>query len=319
MARTGSNPEVIDRLAALGDVIRLRALRLLEREELSVGELASVLQLPQSTVSRHLKILLDGGWLAKRTVGPAGFYRLLLDDLPDADRQLWLVVRAQMGPGPALDEDLRRLESVLAERKTDSAAFFGRIAGAWDEIRSELFGDRFTLHAMMGLLDPSWTIADLGCGTGNVAELACPWVEGVVAVDASETMLEAARRRLDEPPNLEFRAGPLERLPLADASVDAAVCVLVLHHLEDPAAAIREMARVLRTERGGGVALVVDMFEHARDEYARTMGHRHLGFGAGTIERMFTDAGFERVTQRALAGQASARGPGLFAATGRLG
>ena len=84
-------------LAALGDLARLRILRLLETTELSVGELAKVLQLPQSTVSRHLKLLHDGGWIMKRTEGTASLYRMDDESLsPDAGK-LWRVARSQLG------------------------------------------------------------------------------------------------------------------------------------------------------------------------------------------------------------------------------
>src|SRR6516164_7766546 len=82
MKRADTNPDlVIERLAALGDMTRLRILRLLETEALSVGEVAKVVQLPQSTVSRHLKVLADATWVIRRNEGTATFYRLLLDDL----------------------------------------------------------------------------------------------------------------------------------------------------------------------------------------------------------------------------------------------
>ena len=51
-------------------------LRLLDREELAVGELASALQLPQSTMSRHLKALFEAGIIGKRAEGTATLYRL---------------------------------------------------------------------------------------------------------------------------------------------------------------------------------------------------------------------------------------------------
>ena len=53
----------------LADPTRLRLLRLLERHELGVGELCEVLQIPQSTVSRHLKVLTDQEWTRCRRRG----------------------------------------------------------------------------------------------------------------------------------------------------------------------------------------------------------------------------------------------------------
>src|SRR5882757_212051 len=79
----------------LADEARLRLLRLLERHELSVAELCEVVQLPQSTVSRHLKVLAEGRWVNNRSQGTTHLYRLVLDELDPTPRALWLLAREQ--------------------------------------------------------------------------------------------------------------------------------------------------------------------------------------------------------------------------------
>jgi SAM-dependent methyltransferase len=307
---------VVERLTLLAEPTRLRMLRLLQSDELSVGEIAKVIQSPQSTVSRHLKLLSDGGWLERRTEGPAALYRLVLDNLAPETRRLWATVRDQLGQTPEFAEDRRRLAAVLDERNEHGV--IGRLAGEWDGIRSQLFGREFTPMGMMGLLRPEWEVADLGCGTGNAAELVAGWVDRVIAIDRAESMLERARARLRAHRNIEFRAGDLSDLPIESASLDAVVCVLVLHHLADPALALHEMARVLRTGRGGGVALVIDMLEHDRAEYRQTMGHLHQGFSEADACGMLEAAGFASVAVAPLRSESDAKGPGLFAARGWL-
>ncbi len=320
MARQVNGNALTDRLGALSDPTRLRMLRLLEMQELSVGEVASVFQLPQSTVSRHLSTLGKAGWLVKRQFGTATYHSLTLDDLDDEARAVWIVVRAQIERSDETDEDDRRLAGVLAERKTDSLSFFGRVGGEWDAIRNELFGERITALGLLSLVDPGWTVADIGCGTGNAAELLAGCVERVIAIDQSETMLEAASKRIGARAagGVEFKRGSLESLPLDDGSVDAACCFLVLHHVEEPAVALREISRTLRGDRGGGVALVIDMNRHDRHEYRREMGHKHLGFSHEQIETMFEEAGDGRPLIRDLPGEPDAKGPGLFAAAARF-
>ena len=314
--RPSKTQELTAHLATLSDPVRLRLMRVLEREELSVGEVARVVQLPQSTVSRHLKLLTDDGWLASRSEGTSTLYRLTSDDLDLSQRPLWTAVREQLAAteSPDLAEDLRRISAVLADRRTDTKAFFGRVAGEWDAVRGELFGDSVTLRALLNLLPADWVVADLGCGTGNAAEVLSPCVKRVIAVDQSEPMLQAARKRLTGTENVEFVQGELERLPISDASVDAAVCVLVLHHIERPEKACAEMARILRP---GGVAMIVDMIEHDRVAYRHSMGHRWLGFGVPDIFRMFTSAGLVRPRFSVLSSTSEAKGPGLFACTAR--
>lgn len=320
MARSATTTLVTDRLSALSDMVRLRMLRLLETQELSVGEVASVFQLPQSTVSRHLSTLGKAGWLLKRQFGTATYYSLTLDDLDESGRAVWVVVRAQIERSAETDEDDRRLAGVLADRKTDSLSFFGRVGGEWDAIRNELFGERITALGLLSLVHPDWTVADIGCGTGNAAELLAGCVGHVIAIDQSETMLDAARKRIGAKGagSVEFQRGSMESLPLANQSVDAACCFLVLHHVDEPADALREIARTLRSDKGGGVALVIDMSRHDRHEYRREMGHKHLGFTHDEIETMFVDAGFVAPLIRDLPGESDAKGPGLFAAAARL-
>lgn len=307
-------PPLTERLAALSEQIRLRLLRLLERDELSVGEVAKVVQLPQSTVSRHLKLLADAGWLMRRAEGTASYYRLLHDDLPAESRELWNTVRRQFADSAQLREDDRRLDSVLAERSADSMAFFGRVAGEWDAIRVDLFGPDFTPRALLGLIPHEWTVADLGCGTGNIAELLAPLVRHVIAVDQSAPMIKAAKKRLRGHKNVEFVRGDLLALPQEDASVDAATCALVLHHLDDPAGALAEMRRIVRP---GGTALIIDMQEHDRTVYRATMGHKRLGFSEEEIDSLLEDAGFESRRVIPMPDSAEGKGPGLFIATGR--
>jgi len=310
-----SSAAVAARLACLADELHLRMLRVLEREELTVGEVAAVFQLPQSTVSRRLKHLAEAGWLQRRAAGPATLYSLSLDDLAPACRELWLASRAQLGgQDGALVEDDRRLEAVLAQRQEDSLAFFGRVAGEWDKIRAELFGKDFTAPALLALLDPSWTVADVGCGTGNVASLLAPHVARVIAVDSSEVMLSAVRKRLDGVGNIEIRQGSLEALPLEDASVDAVVCALVLHHLEAPERGLRQCARCLKP---GGVLLVLDMVEHDHAEYRRTMGHKRLGFSDEETTALLLGAGLAEPRIAHLPSAPGAQGPSLFVATAR--
>lgn len=313
MKRSAVNTSLSDRLAALSEPIRLRIARLVERQELSVGEVAKVVQLPQSTVSRHLKVLSAAELVQKRAEGTATMYRLSVDDLSPDARALWMPIREQMASDRSLAEDDRRLEGVLAERRTDSLSFFGRVGGEWDKVRAELFGETFTAPALLALLPRDWVVADVGCGTGNAAELLAAHVREVIAIDQSATMLDAAKRRVGTRKNVRFIQGPLEALPLPDAGVDAAVCVLVLHHVNDPVDAMGELARVVRP---GGTVLIADMFEHDRAIYRQTMGHLHLGFSASQVRRLMEDAGLERVNVSALQSEPDARGPGLFVATG---
>jgi ArsR family transcriptional regulator len=304
---------IYDDLAALGDATRSRVLLALERQELTVSELCSVLQLPQSTVSRHLKTLSDSGWTASRRDGTSRYYTLALNGNGSHARKLWSLVRDQIAGTPAAAHDARRLAAVLTRRRSRSQAFFATSAGQWDRLRDELFGSGLSSQAIASLLDPDWIVGDLGCGTGQMTMALAPFVKRVIAVDGSGEMLQAARRRLQGLENVELRRGDLESLPIDDVALDAAVIALVLHHVPDPARVVAEGARVLKP---GGRVLVVDMLPHDREELRRQMGHVWLGFAEDQVTRWLEAAGFTRTRVVALAPLPQAKGPGLFVASG---
>src|SRR5437870_1288383 len=164
-------PAVVDRLTVLSDAIRVRMLAVLEGRELTVSELCDVVQLPQSTVSRHLKTLAEGDWVTSRRDGTRRLYTLPLDDVESSARRLWQVVREQASSSATLAHDERRLKQVLTRRRTQSEAFFSSSAGQWDRLREDLFGPTSHLRALLGLLDPYLVIGELGCGTGTVRYL----------------------------------------------------------------------------------------------------------------------------------------------------
>jgi ubiquinone/menaquinone biosynthesis C-methylase UbiE len=310
----GRAPAILDHLASLADTTRSRILLLLDRHELTVSELCGIVQLPQSTVSRHLKALADSGWVAARAEGTSNLYTMTREDLDPSARRLWLLVREQVGSSAAAAQDQRRLQAALAERRTKSQEFFSSSAGQWDRVRDELFGERFHLAALAALAESTWTVGDLGCGTGQVSAALAPFVEKVIAVDASAAMLQAAKKRLSSFDNVDLRRGELEALPIDDARLDAATLMLVLHHVPEPQRALADIARVLKP---GGRAIVVDMLPHDRENYRQQMGHVWLGFSDEHVGRLFQESGFAEIRVVALPPDARSKGPGLFVATGR--
>jgi ArsR family transcriptional regulator len=305
---------IFDDLSTLADPTRGRLLYALETRELTVSELAAALQLPQSTVSRHLKVLGDGGWVAARAEGTSRLYRMEREELAPAAGRLWDAVRESLGQQPIARHDAVRLRAVMARRRKASEEFFTTAAGRWDALRSELFGERTELVALPGLIDDSLVVGDLGCGTGAVSEVLAPFVERVIGVDGSRAMLAAARKRLADRGNVELRHGELEQLPLADGELGAALLVLALHHAPEPSAVLAEAARAIAP---GGRLVVVDMLPHDREAYRKEMGHVWLGFSEKQLGGWLDAAGFTGMRFSTLPADPEARGPTLFAATAR--
>ncbi len=302
-------------MESLADPTRLRLLCLLERHELGVTELCDVLQMPQSTVSRHLKVLADQGWLRSRAQRTNNLYRMDLEAAEAGARRLWDVAREQVEGWATASQDALRLEQVLA-RRPPADDFFSGAAGRWDRLREDLYGRSFGEQAFLALLSPEWVVADLACGTGSAAAAMAPHVRRVIGVDQSAAMLKAARRRTAGVRNVELRRGSLEALPLDSVSCDAALLLLALTYVEDPTLALREAARILRS---GGRLAVVDLLRHDREEFRRDMGQLRLGFETDEMKRLLERAGLGGVAARTLAPDADAKGPALLLAVGTRG
>lgn len=299
-------------MSSLADATRLRLLTLLVEQELGVSDLCDVVQLPQSTVSRHLKILADEGWAISRRQGTTNLYQVVLDELEEPQRELWLITRGQSSDWATLQQDHLRLQQLVLNKQKDAGAFFADAAQDWDGIRYELYGHLFSQQAMLGLIPSDWTVADLGCGSAKLARELSPFVQRVIGVDSSPAMLAAAQQQITDFDNIELLEGSLTRLPIDDAGINATLCVIVLSYIDDAQAAITEMARVLRP---GGRAVVVDLLAHNRDPFRRQMGMVHSGFTMETLSGMFTDAGLTDPRCRPLPPSPEATGPALLLAT----
>jgi ArsR family transcriptional regulator len=307
-----ASPPIFDQLNALSDPTRTRILALLEPSELTVTELSTVLQIPQPTVSRHLKTLAAEGWVEARADGRNRHYRLA-PRLDEAARELWRIVREEIGGEGGFSVDAERARGVLEQRRLRSAQFFANAAERWDEMRANLFGSAAGLAPLLGLVRPDWTVADLGVGTGALSETLSPFAGRVIGVDRSEQMLAAAAHRLGGRTNVDLRRGELESLPIRDGEVDLAILALVLHYVVDPLVVLREVRRVTKS---GGHLILVDMRRHEGGAWdTEEMGHVWPGFEAGRIETWLSDAGFARARVVPLPPDPHAAGPLLFLAS----
>lgn len=314
MSHDGSNPRnsrpLGPDLELLADSTRVRMLALLEHEELSVGELARALSVPQPTISRHLKQLAQDEWVTRRSVGPTAYLRLAT---PNEQRlALWTLVKNDPSRARELEQDKERVALVVAERN-DGRTFFGRIADGWDQLRDQLFGRRFLVPALAALLPRDLSLVDLGCGTGDFLSHVAPAIDQgrLIGVDREPSMLEIAKKRLANHPQVEFVEGALEEVPLPAASTDLATLILVLHHLPEPAAVLAEARRILKPS---GRLVVVDMLPHDNTSW-RALGHLHQGFSRDDLAGFASPHRLTLDRFQPLVADLDAQGPPLFIAT----
>lgn len=171
----------------------------------------------------------------------------------------------------------------------NSLAYFQRVAGDWDAMRAEFFPERLRDEALRAAgVFAGARAADVGAGTGFVTEALLAAGCEVLAVDQSQAMLERLAAKFGPEARLRTLAGADGALPLAPGTLDFVFANMYLHHVEDPAAAIAEMARALAP---GGALVVTDLDEH-RFEFLRVEQHdRWMGFDRRDVERWFRAAG----------------------------
>ena len=266
--------------------------RLVEREELRVGELSAALDMSQSRVSNHLRVLRESGLLDERHAGTSTHLRLERATADALLGRLWAALRAELVTLPEYEADRLRLEGVLAERRARQGDFFDRLAGEWDTVAGSFATGQARLCLATQLLSRRLCVADLGCGTGSLGVSLLGLVGRLISVDNSSGMLLEAQRRLEplaRGTRLEFRQGSFDALPLAAGEVDAALCGMVLHHLEDLDQALGEVLRVLRP---GGTLAILELEPH-REEWMRSaQGDRHLGLAPNDVLAALTRGGF---------------------------
>jgi SAM-dependent methyltransferase len=281
----------LDRFKALADETRLELLAALQGDELSVGELAEVVQASQPGVSRHLQALGKAGLVVPRKQGTATFYRVVVDEplLTGAfgDELRRMAQRQQLS---------QRVERVLARRRARSESFFDG-AEHWDALRGELFTEAAGYSSLLPLVRPGLVVADVGTGTGGMLPFLAQVASRIVAIDLSAEMLRRARAKakalgLRE---VSFLQGDLGALPLERGAVDAAFAALVLHHAPRPLVALREMARIVKP---GGVVVVLDLMSHGLDWLREEQADLWLGFGKDEALDLAARAGLSDLQHR---------------------
>lgn len=298
-----------DLFRLLGDEDRLRLLALCAEEELTVGELASLLGESQPQVTKKSQPLREVGLLAARRDGTRTLLRAQLGGAQlgggsDA------VLDAALEEGRTLcskDGSLARIAGIVAQREELSRRFFeGGDATTEPEpvAHAELLA---WLPVLAPLLPRRELAVDIGTGEGTLLPLLSPLYERVVAVDRSPARLARCGARIAAwgLPNVRLREGSIEG-PGSDAGLaediarrggaDLVVMARVLHHAARPQDAIAAATRLLRT---GGHLVVVDYLPHD-DEAMREQGDVWLGFEPAKLRTWLEAASLDAVAAHPL-------------------
>lgn len=280
-------PQSLPFFKALADETRLRLFNVLCRHELNVNELVLILEMGQSRISRHLKILFSSGLLVSRRDGLWVFYKAAEEGLA---RRFLDAVLPFVKDDPALTADLDMASGMIEERVHKTRQFFNAIAEDWDKLSREVLGAFDLARAVTRSMPVCEVAADFGCGTGNVLESMLGKAKTVIGVDGSPRMLELARRRFaGAADRVSLRIGDLSHLPLRDHETDFASVNMVLHHIPQPADVLGEVRRVLAP---GGRLVLTDFNTHSDDRMRTEYGDHWLGFDRETLHGLLNRAGF---------------------------
>lgn len=286
--------EVVEALRAAGEPSRLRILILLAREELAVMELCQILTQSQPRVSRHLKLLAEAGLIERFPDGAWVFYRLAASGPRRAlvDQILSMVGKSDHEQA----RDAERLQEVRGARADAAGEYFTQNAARWDQIRSLYVSEAAVESAILKAAGegPFRQMVDLGSGTGRMLTLLGPKSRTALGLDLSQQMLNIARTNVAKTglQRCELRHGDIFNTELSDHFSDLVVVHQVLHYLSDPAAAVKESARLVAP---GGRLIIVDFAQHALEFLREDHAHRRLGFQDDEIERWLLKAGLSKV------------------------
>ncbi|MFN2123146.1 MAG: class I SAM-dependent methyltransferase [Candidatus Promineifilaceae bacterium] len=176
---------------------------------------------------------------------------------------------------------------------TESRIYFAQVANDWDRLRSGYFTEAMRDAAIQkaGLRQHA-VVADVGTGTGFVLQGLLGKAKSLVGFDESPDMLDVARRRFASTPEVHFQLTDGRTLPAPDNSFDAVFANMYLHHTPDPAAAVREMTRILEP---GGKLIITDLDSHDQEWMREAMADRWLGFEREVVCSWFEAAGLLHV------------------------
>lgn len=287
------NTQLSSVLKASADPIRLDILRLLKRDSLAASELASVLQVKQSALSHHLKVMTQSQWLSPRREGNMLFYRRQLSsnsELMPMQRGILQVVDAQ----PLSEQHASALQQIRAERQQVCAEFFAEHATELDAVTDRIAGYQHyaaTLQQALSQLHLAHgkSALEIGPGKGGFLPYLSQQFDQVYALDIAEPMLALARSQSAGLNNIEFVQGDTQAFLAKGLTVDFAAVNMVLHHIPSPAELFAECWQLLHTN---GWLVITDLCAHEQDWVREACGDFWLGFDPDELLHWATSAGF---------------------------
>ncbi len=290
--------DAVNSLKAAADRTRLRLLALLAAGEATVGELVEVLEQSQPRVSRHLKILNEAGLAEKFRDGKSTYYRV--PDDPSVRGFVAVLIGRMPADDPVLSADAHAMAAVRRKRASSAWSDKAVLVESGRALVPGLASDNDLAMAFDELGFEIGNLLDIGTGTGAVLCHLARRAATATGVDIAQPMRVVARTRVREAglTNCTIRHGDMLELPFADNRFDTVLLDQVLSLTDNPRAAIREAARVLRRD---GRLLVLDRFGPVKANLVT--GHGLGGLAENQLAVMLAEVGLRAGRRRDLAGR----------------
>lgn len=269
----------------LADETRLRILLLLKEHELTVAELSSTLQLAQPRVSTHLAKLKEHRFVLGRKDGVSTYYRLNSNVISEHYPSIWESLIKEGQNDSLAQQDKNRLQLVLSERAKNKN-WVDSVAGDMERQYSPGRSWEATTRALSYLLELG-DVLDIGCGDGVLAELLHERANTYTCVDSSNTVINAAKKRLTHANNISYSVADMHQLDFS-AQFDTVFLLHVLTYSDQANLAITQACKALKKN---GKVLISTLHKHSHTEIINDFGHLNNGFTIKELKHMATTAG----------------------------
>jgi ubiquinone/menaquinone biosynthesis C-methylase UbiE len=291
----------VEAFKALADGTRLRILQIVNEGSFNVNEIKEVLEMGQSRVSRHLKVLSDAGFLGYNREGSWVYYSIAKSnsssEVPFPEKLLELI----LSNFSIFEKDKLGIDKILLKRTEKNRTYFDSVGKDWESIQKEVLNPEVYRSIITSYISKkSKHILDLGCGPGGLVPYLLDKTEFVTGVDSSPKMIEEAKSHFKKESRVNFMQALLEEIPFQEETIDSVVASMVLHHISNPPVVMNEVNRVL-CDRGS--FCIVELQKHNKEYMRDKFSDLWLGFEEAQLVEWLVYAGFypkdiQRITIR---------------------
>lgn len=254
-----------------------------------MAELSAISDLKQPRVSTHLAKLKEAKLVTDRRQGVQAFYRFSATELSSAEQAMIQAISAG-AHDPTLTADTERMQSLLRAREANNS-WADSVAGDMERHYSPGRTWEALTHALLAMCELR-DVLDLASGDGVLAELLATRAQSVTCIDASQRVVDAARKRLARFDNVRVEAGDMHALALPDFYFHQVILLQALPYSDAPEQLFAEAMRVIKTYgRIVGTAIAA----HAFDDVVAPYGHKNCGFTVEALETLLKNAGFDDI------------------------